>query len=185
MRLGGGAGCLGLFGGGYGRELFGPGVGRPGWLGVVFATAGGLVTLAGPVPGEHQTAQRAECWALLQALCGREGMIKVVTDSAYVCGMVSALFECCAHVRWADWVREAYVATSGDSAVPGRPEAGAWGRDAAGPEVPGRFGPYGDQFHTVRAPRGSSARLTLLGLLMWLLRSGRRRRRWPGWTRGS
>ena len=54
---------------------------RAGW-GVVYATAGGLVTLAGPVPGAHQTAQRAECWALLQALCGCEGMVRVVTDSA-------------------------------------------------------------------------------------------------------
>jgi len=42
--------------------------------------------------GAQQTAQRAECWSLLQGLCGCDGLVRVVMDSVYLCGMVVKLF---------------------------------------------------------------------------------------------
>jgi len=125
---------------------------RAGW-GVVFATARGAVTLSGPVPGDCQIAQRAECWALLQALCGCTGMVRVVTDSAYVCGMVQLLFECYGQVARAHRA-QAKVASSGGGAPAGAPPIASLGSDGGGWGGEARLGPYGDGRHTVRGARG-------------------------------
>ena len=65
---------------------------RAGWA-AVFRREGRQVVLAGLVPGRRQTPQRAECWALLRALCGFDGAVRAVTDSDYLLKTARSAYE--------------------------------------------------------------------------------------------
>ena len=56
--------------------------GRAGW-GLAFGSAKGQ-TMAGPLPGPWQTAQRAEVYAVLMAITMFTGPVSIITDSRYV-----------------------------------------------------------------------------------------------------